>query len=127
MGWGKKAIVGLADKVVGVIGEVVEDKDLAKKLSAKIESEIISAGTSIVLAEAGGGWLQRNWRPIMMMVFVWIIFNNYILVQYLGALGVVVPMIPIPPGMWNLLTVGLGGYVGGRSFEKVAKIKRGEL
>jgi hypothetical protein len=26
----------------------------------------------------------------------------------------------LPPEFWNLLTVGLGGYVGGRSLEKIA-------
>ena len=26
----------------------------------------------------------------------------------------------IPDGMWNLLSLGVGGYVGGRSLEKLA-------
>ena len=128
MAWGKKAVVALADKVVGVIGEVVGDKDLAKQLSAKIESEIIAAGTSIVLAEASGGWLQRNWRPMMMVVFIYIILNNFILAPYAKAFfGFEVPVLPIPGGMWGMLTAGTAGYVGGRSFEKVAKINRGKL
>jgi len=30
-------------------------------------------------------------------------------------------MIPLPDELWTLLTVGVGGYVVGRSGEKVAK------
>lgn len=122
MSWKK-----LAGKALDVVDDLVADKDLAANLKADITMALMDAQKDVIIAEAGGGWLQRNWRPVMMMVFIWIIFSNYVLVQYLAALGVVVPMLEIPPGMWNLLTVGLGGYVGGRSFEKVAKIKRGEL
>jgi hypothetical protein len=32
-----------------------------------------------------------------------------------------VPMLAIPEGMWTLLTVGIGGYIGGRTVEKVLK------
>ena len=72
MAWGKKGVVALADKIVGVVGEAVEDKDLANELNAKIQLEILRAGTSIVLAEASGNMLQRSWRPIMMLVFIYI-------------------------------------------------------
>jgi hypothetical protein len=33
-------------------------------------------------------------------------------------------MIPLPDELWTLLTVGVGGYVVGRSGEKVAKTLR---
>jgi hypothetical protein len=28
----------------------------------------------------------------------------------------------IPDGLWNLITLGVSGYIGGRSLEKVAEV-----
>ena len=60
-----------------------------------------------------------------MLAFVAIIVNNYILVPYAVAFGASVPMLEIPPGMWGLLTVGIGGYIGGRTYEKVKGVGNG--
>ena len=59
-----------------------------------------------------------------MLSFVFIIFNNYVIAPYAVAFvgPDVIPMLDIPPGMWGLLTVGIGGYIGGRSYEKGKKI-----
>lgn len=110
--------LSVVEKVTGVVDKFVPDKDKANELKAEIENALIAARSQVVIAEAQGSWLQRHWRPVTMMVFVFIIFNNYILAQYLIALGVDFPILPIPSGMWNLLTVGIGGYVLGRSWEK---------
>lgn len=57
-----------------------------------------------------------------MLVFVLIIFNNYIIFPYAMAFGwSTAPMLPIPPEMWTLLTVGLGGYIASRGGEKMMK------
>jgi hypothetical protein len=86
------------------------------------ESERLNAQRDIIVAEAKGeSWLQRNWRPLSMMVFVIIIANNFIFVPYAKSFGMDVPMLDIPEGMWTLLTVGIGGYIGGRTVEKVLK------
>jgi hypothetical protein len=86
------------------------------------ESERLNAQRDIIVAEAKGeSWLQRNWRPLSMMVFVTIIANNFIFVPYAKSFGMDVPMLAIPDGMWTLLTVGIGGYIGGRTVEKVLK------
>lgn len=81
-----------------------------------------AAKSEVVVAEVKGeSWMQRNWRPLLMMVFIALIINNYILVPYLVAFGVPVNMLPLPPEMWTLLTVGVGGYIVGRSGEKIYK------
>jgi len=86
------------------------------------ESERLNAQRDIIVAEAKGeSWLQRNWRPLSMMVFVIIIANNFIFVPYAKSFGLDIPMLDIPDGMWTLLTVGIGGYIGGRTVEKVLK------
>lgn len=128
-----KALSSLLPSVGRTIEKVVKDKDLAAKLQFEIEkdligfqSQVVEAKAAIIVAEAQGqSWMQRNWRPLTMLTFVSIIANNYILVPYMVSFGLEVPMLDIPPGMWSLLTVGIGGYIGGRTYEKVQKLKNG--
>ena len=49
------------------------------------EAKIISYQSAVIIAEAQGeSWLQRNWRPSLMVVFGFIIANNYIIAPYLA-------------------------------------------
>lgn len=100
--------------------------DLATK-ALDYEARLIEAQSKIITAEAQGeSWLQRNWRPLTMMVFTTIVAWNYILapsIAYLfSAFGWTSPPPPlaIADGMWDLLKLGIGGYVAGRSLEKIA-------
>ena len=96
--------------------------NILKALSSLL-ADLVTSQEKIIVAEAqGGSWIQRSWRPITMLTFVFIIANNYILVPYAVAFGASVPMLDLPPGMWSLLTVGIGGYIGGRTYEKVKKM-----
>ena len=122
-----KLIEGIMGPIAKIIGKAVPDKDLAVQLTAQIQMgllalsmEEIKGATKVIVAEAQGvSWMQRNWRPLTMLTFVSIIANNYIIVPYAVAFGLEVPMLEIPAGMWGLLTVGIGGYVAGRSYEKI--------
>ena len=104
------------------------DKEAANKakivlLEMKQNGELSKLQTSagIVTAEAKSEhWLAANWRPVTMLTFVFIIANNYILYPYLALFFEEAPKLEIPPDMWALLKIGLGGYVVGRSAEKVA-------
>jgi len=118
---------------LGIVDQLVPDKDLAAKIKAGIAQSVEDnaakldlAGTSIIKAEAAGeSWLQRNWRPILMLTIVSIIFNNYVLAPYLSLFTDKVTILDLPGGLWALLNVGVGGYVAGRSGEKIAKIVKG--
>ena len=118
---------------LGIVDQLVPDKDLAAKIKAGIAQSVEDnaakldlAGTSIVKAEAAGeSWLQRNWRPILMLTIVSIIFNNYVLAPYLSLFTDKVAILDLPGGLWALLNVGVGGYVAARSGEKIAKIVKG--
>jgi len=109
-----------------IIREIVPDGDKRfalereiEKLLIEQEKQFVEAGRDVVVAEAKGeSWLQRNWRPVSMLVFVAVIANNYLIAPYVQAFGGVAVVLEIPPGMWGLLTMGLGGYVVGRTFEK---------
>lgn len=126
-----KLLGGLIPSIGRSIEQAVEDKDLANRLTQEIEKEILSiqataleSKAGIIVAEAQGqSWIQRSWRPITMLTFVVIIANNYIFVPYAVSFGLTVPMLEIPPGMWSLLTIGIGGYIGGRTYEKTQEMK----
>lgn len=77
---------------------------------------------NIIITEAqSGSWLASNWRPMLMVLFGIIIANNYVLAPYLHGFGLPSVSVPIPPDMWQLLKLGVGGYIVGRSVEKGIK------
>lgn len=123
------AVAGpLVKGLFGIIDQAVEDKDLAAKIKAEIaarQQELIQTelrgAIEIILAEARGGWLQRSWRPMLMVAVMAIIVNNYILFPYLSMWTDKVVVLELPGGLWALLTTGVGGYVVGRSGEKIAE------
>ena len=83
------------------------------------EVELERGSTAAAQSES---WIARNWRPITMLSFVFIIFNNFVLVPYGEAFGFPMPSVMLPPDMFALLKIGLGGYVVGRSAEKGIKL-----
>jgi len=84
------------------------------------ETELIQAQASIIRAEAqGASWLQRNWRPLLMMTIISIIANNFLLLPYAAALGLPIVPLDLPDKMWTLMTVGVGGYIASRGAEKI--------
>jgi hypothetical protein len=126
MFWEAIPVIGkVAEKIVGAIDKCVEDKDLAAKLKADFNLELMQSDFSyvqkelesqaaIVAAEAQGkSFLQRNWRPILMLTFTYIIAHNYVLSPMFS-----LTRLEIPPDMWELLKLGMGGYIIGRSVEK---------
>lgn len=108
------------------VDKAIPDQSLGAQLKASIQTAVLSADAQalseqagIVTAEARGeSWLQRNWRPLTMMVFVFIVANNYIIAPYAQALSGASVSLPTPPDLWALIKIGLGGYVVGRSAEK---------
>lgn len=95
----------------------VKEMDLAYQ--AKLldyDGKLLEAKSNIIVAEAQGkSWLQRNWRPLMMLLFGFVIL--YAVIS--PAFGLPpVDMSGVPDRLWTLMTVGIGGYIGGRSYEK---------
>ena len=110
----------IGGKVLDIVDEVVEDKDEANKLKYQIQRQLIETKSSeleaqakIVLAEAQGSWLQRNWRPLLMVVFAGLVVAHWF--------GFTASNIPesVQNSLLNIVMVGVGGYVMGRSAEKV--------
>ena len=117
---------GMVSGITGLAGKFIQDKDLQLKLESAIkekmlehEVQFVSYQRDIITAEAKSqSSLARNWRPITMLVFVLIIANNYLVYPYIQLFGGTAVQLPIPPDMWDLLKLGIGGYIAGRSVEK---------
>jgi len=74
------------------------------------EQEQLKSKTAIIMAEANSAsWLARSWRPITMLTFL-----GLVCMDSFGWLAN-----PLADQAWTLLQIGLGGYVVGRSAEKV--------
>ena len=91
-------------------------------LSARVidyETQLAKARAQVITAEAQGqSWLQRNWRPLTMITFLaLVVFDSFGWLEY-----------RLADQAWTLLQIGLGGYVIGRSAEKITpsitKMKR---
>lgn len=77
-------------------------------------AEIEKAAASIINTEAASKhWLAANWRPITMLVFVGLIVSRW--------LGWTAPGMSEAEylSVYDLVKIGLGGYVVGRSAEKI--------
>ena len=116
----------IGGKVLDIVDDVVEDKDAANNLKFQIQKQLIEtksteleAQAKIVLAEAQGSWLQRNWRPLLMVTFAGLVVAHWF--------GFTAPDIPesVQNSLLNIVMIGVGGYVMGRSAEKVADKWRG--
>ena len=110
-----KPIAGLIDKVHTSDAERLELKAVLRKLENDItlrcldyEQKIIEVQGSIIVAEAQSkSTITRIWRPVTMLTFVF-------LIVYSTFTGMV-----IPEDLWTVIKLGLGGYVIGRSAEKI--------
>ena len=122
------AFAPIIGSVFKTIEKSIPDKDLAEKLKAEVNLQLMKSGTeemkasaSIILQEAKGSALQANWRPALMWLLVAIIFWNYILSPIFLLVLKVKTDVELPSDVWTLLTCGLSGYTIGRSGEAIAR------
>jgi len=118
-----EVIKAVASPILSIIDKAVPDKDLANQIKANITNELINFDTKkleksadVIIAEANGeSWIQRNWRPLVMLTFAGLIVAHW--------LGFTPENLPPEQVMelLNIVKIGLAGYVVGRSAEKVAK------
>jgi hypothetical protein len=83
-----------------------------RELDAEVRMRLAAA--DIVKAEAQGeGVLQRNWRPVLMLTF-----GGLIVARWLGWSAPNLAEDEVLK-LWDIVQLGLGGYVIGRSAEKI--------
>jgi len=92
---------------------VVQNQVLGSVL--EYEKNLIVKQSEVIQAEARGeSWLQRSWRPVTMLTFVALVVARWF--------GLTVNVTPeIESELMLLIQLGLGGYVVGRSGEKIVK------
>ena len=89
--------------------EIQRDVNIFNSEKLRLEGELLKAQSSIIKTEMKGSWIQRNWRPITMLTFlVLVVFDSFGWIHN-----------RLSNEAWTLLQIGLGGYVGGRTLEKV--------
>lgn len=123
----KEIFSGLVSPITGLISEAIEDKDKANEIALKLQvildgasarasdyfKELLKSQTSIILAETHGTFLQRSWRPLMMLWFAALIGMWWFGVEPDNFTQA------DKDNLFGLLKLGIGGYVVGRSAEKV--------
>jgi len=100
--------------------------DLEKSINEHV-TEVVKAQKETLLVELNSSsYLVKNWRPIMMLLFCCVIGYNYLVLPFillvvtLFNLNIYPPQtMNIPNEMWSLLQIGIGGYIIGRSGEKM--------
>lgn len=110
-----KDATGLIDKVVTTDKERAELKNQLTSLVLSQALESDKVRSAIIEAEAKGNWLQRSWRPILMLAFGFIILYSHFIAPAFG-----LPNTELNSDFWGLLEIGVGGYVIGRSVEKIS-------
>lgn len=124
MGW-SEFVTGIFKPIADVIEHIVPSGDAKLQIQQKLieaqfstaekvmdyEKQLLDGQIQIIKAEAqGASWLQRNWRPLTMVTFLVLVVCD--------AFGIL--PFRLADQAWTLLQIGLGGYVAGRSIEKVA-------
>ena len=124
-------IIEAASSLVEKVGDAF-DKNFSnkeEKLEAKTKliteinslvSELLQAQKEIINNELSGNWLQRSWRPIVMLLFAFVVFYSYFLQPAFFPNAVNISKI-LPDQFWDLLTYGMSGYIIGRSAETISK------
>ena len=117
-----QALLAPITSLIGkAIDRAVPDRDQAERLKAQITAEVLTnaraeleGAVKIILAEASGNWLQRTWRPLLMLTFASLIVARW--------LGYTAPGITeaLELKLFEIVQLGIGGYVLGRTAEKVA-------
>ena len=122
------AIAPIAKILFNTIDKAVEDKDLAARLKADLQTQLLQSHTQelqaaakIIEAEAKAGWFASSWRPLLMYVLIFVLVFNYIFAPIIKMITGAVIGFELPGDVWTLLQIGLGGYVVGRSAESVAR------
>ena len=114
---------GLTKLLDSAIDKVIPDAAERERLKAEITRQAmdqdaaeIKAAADIIVAEAHGhSWLQRNWRPLVMLWFAALVGAHW-----LGFTPANLPDAQVG-GLLDIVQIGIGGYTIGRSAEKIMR------
>lgn len=117
------AVAGVVQSIINEFPTPEQKAQAQQSLAQMYMNGQLAAMTTqagVITAEANSlNKLEASWRPILMYVFMTILVFNYILAPILQAAMHTTISLPIPPNMWTLLDIGVGGYITSRGIEKV--------
>ena len=116
---------GAAKDIIGEVGGVIDNlhvsDDEKSKAKLSIGDRVLTALSSlaevqgeVIKTEMKGNFLQRSWRPILMLTF-----GALLVMRWVGLADYTIP-IDLEMELMSIVKIGVGGYVAGRSVEKVA-------
>lgn len=130
----KDIVLGLAKPITDLVDDLHTSDEEKGAIKAKLfelqvglyekvmeyEAKLAEFQTKIITAEtASESWMTRNWRPLMMVIFTALVVNRWTgLSAILGFPSVFISQ-EIEMELWSVIKIGIGGYVGGRSLEKI--------
>ena len=97
-------IVIIMKGILETVASVVERLSLSSAEKKRLKQEL-EMQARVVGEEARGNWLQRSWRPVLMLAFAVVI---------LAGMFTDLPVLADTSRFWDLLEIGLGGYIVGR-------------
>jgi hypothetical protein len=109
-----------------IIGDAVKrlfpDPEAARQAESEITMSLMQRGAELEAAAAGiiqaearsEHWLAATWRPLVMLTF-----TALIVARWLGYSAPGISEAEVVK-LWSIVELGLGGYVIGRSAEKIA-------
>ena len=121
---------GIVSAVKSAIGSLIPDGDKPKvdEAISKMEAEIVKYHSDVAKEDAVGNWLQRSYRPLIMLGFgftlVLVLLVNFVLFPLMNVFGKIPPFIVIPVEVWDLLEGVMIACCLGRSAEKITKFIR---
>lgn len=121
----------IVDKVLDVFKSFQDRKATEAEIRGAVEQAVMStiaevskSQANVIIAEINGAdWLQRNWRPIVACSFA------FVLLFYVLLMPMLVAWVGVPPvrtgdlileWTFQIIMISIGGYIGGRSLEKIA-------
>jgi len=117
-----QALIPVLAPILGkILDKAIPDKDAREKAQAAAltqlmehQHEIEQAAGQIIKTEAASShWLAANWRPLTMLTFTALIVARWF--------GFAAPELSEAEylALWDIVEIGLGGYVGLRTVEKI--------
>ncbi len=113
IGTGVKGLFGFKEAQANVVSQALRTIGDVEASEGQREQAL----AQVLASEASSGyWLAACWRPITMLVFVGILVSFWFgfTPPNLNA-----PMSPMILRLFDLIEIGLGGYIGGRTLEKI--------
>lgn len=106
----------------GLIDKFWPDASEAERQKVNTFLAVFTAQADIIKTEAASShWLAANWRPLLMLTFGGLIVARWF--------GWAAPNLSQEEylALWNIVEFGIGGYVVGRSAEKIAPAIAGAM